>query len=47
MNNRSQLIENGKFELELDTVESAFEGDLDIVEVGIFGSEERDVHQDH
>ena len=47
MYNRSQLIENGKFEPELDTVESTFECDLNIVEVGILGSEESDVHQNH
>lgn len=47
MYNRPQLVENGKFEPKLDAVESAFEGDLNVVKVCILGAEESDIHQNH
>jgi hypothetical protein len=43
--NRPQLVENAKFEPKLDAVESAFEGDLDIIKVGVLGTKESDIHQ--
>jgi hypothetical protein len=43
--NRPQLVENGEFEPKLDAVKSALKGDLNIVEVGILGTEESDIHQ--
>jgi hydroxymethylpyrimidine/phosphomethylpyrimidine kinase len=36
---RSQLVEDSEFEPQFDTVKSAFECDLDVVKIGILGTE--------
>ena len=39
-------VEDGELKAQFDAVEGAFEGDLNLIEVGVFHAQEGDVHED-